>query len=250
MLLKIIKHDFAFASRLFARTNAVILATGGLLWVIGFFLPRRQEMGFIPLETQLLGMLFTGALIFAAVQLYRMYNALFFRQSGYLMLTLPVKRSAQLFSKYVVAIAWALVTLAALYIAGNLAAAHNPRLSVMSMTNNYTGETITGINLISPLLHLTAVGVVWLTILFFVATLENSAFGARRVGGVMAAAAGVGCGLAFNALFNWLQGQWYAWYIPIGDWFLDVPLMLYTLLAALAFAGVTHWLLCKKIALR
>jgi hypothetical protein len=110
MLTKLLKHEFIATSRIFGMAYAAVLAMGLLAMISGFLIRDNVDSTFgamfVAAGVFIYGMVIVGAAIITVfVLLQRFYQNLLGRE-GYLMFTLPVKRSELIFSKLIAGVAW------------------------------------------------------------------------------------------------------------------------------------------------
>jgi len=198
MFLKIIKYDFAFSARIFAALAAILLAVAVTLRLtMPMFTDAHSAASLLQFQEMTMMLLLVGVGIASITQIFQFFNRNFFGASGYLMLTLPVKRLPLILSKIFVSMVWfnfmLLTTVAAMFIMWDGA------------NRNVHGATILsriGAQEVVDMIELNMLALVAVAVLFLCLTLARTVIGGRRIHGILAG--GFGGGLAL--LYFWLTG--------------------------------------------
>ncbi|MCL2399703.1 MAG: hypothetical protein FWC91_08190 [Defluviitaleaceae bacterium] len=105
MFIKQLKYDLMFSRNAFLGMGALLIGMSIVLRM-GLLTPMHVQSsldvwGFLSLSIAV-----TVVSVASVVQIFNLYNRSFFKNSGYLMLTLPVNRTRQLASKLIVSLIW------------------------------------------------------------------------------------------------------------------------------------------------
>jgi len=192
MFIKTLKYDFQFSKAAFLAMAGVLVVLAFIVRVTGLF----NEYGLT--VSGMVGVIFSIVIMIigvaSVIQILQFYYKNFFDDTGYLMLTLPVKRFGLLISKVAVSFVWVNFML----LTG----------AIMVLIFTFTRETNLW-NLISNIglrhimiwVEMNIAALFFVTALFFAVTLANSVVGRWRINNIIAAAVG----LLYIGLFFWLH---------------------------------------------
>jgi len=271
MLAKVLKYDFWFAARMFGGANIAMLAVGLLIWLVGSIIGSSFERFFILFNFQ--AALSFGLLVYIFLRLEQFYRWHFFGEAHHLMMTLPVGRGRQLFSKYVMALLWAVLTMLTFFISLDLL-----RLAaggvVASGILPPAALLVEG-GFITRGLEFVIISFTLVAFVFFGITLAHQTFFGRKVGrlpAILLTALGVAVlGTVYFLLrlrhrewvmqysYIWVDGQpqpyhyyqfvtemgWAVGRIPVGEYYIDLIALPAVLVMGLAAAALTYRMLRK-----
>lgn len=280
MFRKQLKYDFLFAGRMFVWMGILFLGVGLLGWLLGLLQLWGDGNNFAMFGVmQFMGLGMTIASVITVIQMFHLYNRQCFGSHGHLMLTLPVGRGVQLISKYIVALFWGAYTIVIIMLSMYLLTINIEGSDFGIISPD--GSTMSGISVLGPITMIVFTGFAGIALLFFMITLMHSVFRGWQVH--VAAALGVGVALLVLLIRigtflsarhrEWVTRITQGWIdtptgpvygtssrsfwqheiglhvgrIPVGDGFLDIYLVGAMLAFGLVMAGLTYWLLCKKI---
>ena len=190
MFIKLLKYDFMFSKNAFLGMAAVFLSLAVFIRIFGgnTFFHSVLEAGQI-----LSGLLIA---VVSILQIFHMYNKNMFGNSGYLLLTIPVKRGELLTSKLIISMMWYLFMLLIAFIALLIPRTGNHLLTINDFLDaffwaNFTVQTI----------ELFMLGFFFISLLFFSVSLANSAFGKIRVHSVFSGFVAV----VYAAAYFWIR---------------------------------------------
>ena len=197
MFIRTLKYDFLFSKAAFLAMAGVIVALSLILRVTGLV-----DVGATGEITGIAGLIFVVAVLVvglaAVLQIFQFYYKNFFDDTGYLMLTLPVKRLTLLVSKLVVSVVWFnFMLLSSVAVALILTYTPIPELgwdvrSLLNAINLANFIAVVEINIMALFLVVT---------LFFAVTLAFSVIGHWNVHGIVSVVAG----LLYAGLFFWMH---------------------------------------------
>ena len=193
MFIKTLKYDFLFSKAAFLAMAGGLIALTVILRITGLI--ENHDSGSD--ITGIAGLIFMMALLVvglaAILQLLQFYYKNFFDDTGYLMLTLPVKRFTLLVSKVVVSIVWFNFMLITAGIVAAIIAYIGPSfMGMLAALNRRNIMTVVEINIVA---------LFFIMLLFFVVTLAHSTIGRWNVHIFISAAAG----FLYTGLFFWLH---------------------------------------------
>jgi len=193
MFIKTIKYDFLFSKTAFLTMAAALIGITAILRITGL-IEGDGSGGDI---TGIAGFIFMVAILVvglaAIVQILQFYYKNFFSDTGYLMLTLPVKRFTLLVSKVIVSVVWFNFMLLTAGVVSVIIVAVEPNFSRML-------DAISLRNIMN-VVEVNIVALFFITALFFVVTLAFSNFGRWNIHSIIA----TGFGLLYAGLFFWLH---------------------------------------------
>ena len=243
MFTKQLKYDFMFSVKVFLSMAAILIAVGAIVRftdVLGIAAHDLFGVGLIGVIVLAVSMV--GVTIISIMQLFSFYKQTLFSDTGYLTLTLPIKRHVLILSKLIVAMVWFNVMVAA----------------GLAMTHIITSGRTMDLEWLM-LIDLNFVILTMISCLYFMITLANSVIGKARVHGFIAAVIGIG----YMWLFFWIQtnvemrftelqhisvGIQYG-RIPVGDTFIDIFYLGICLIATALTFLASNYLLKKHVSL-
>jgi len=194
MFIKTLKYDFVFSRGKFLGMAAIMI-----LIAIGLRLneqPSRSIGGTGGAEGPVLFTVMMAMGIIAIFQVMTFFTSNFFEDSGYLMLTLPVRRVTLLASKLVVSLVWFNFMLLAAAISVVIFDAQNISFNFMNLSRDISLQNLVAlveVNIVAALLIL--------TIFFSIAVAQVSY---ERWRGLAAWAVGLICIGAYFWFFTWI----------------------------------------------
>ena len=200
MFIKILKHDLSFSKNIFFAMGGMMIALSA---IISFTLPVfTGESAVNSLLMHLALPLGTIIVSIASVtQIFQFFNRNFFGESGYLMLTLPVKREKLLISKIIVSLIWFNFMLLAMGISSLILFRDQWRFE--QLINQINAEFVTIMTMVNFL------ALFFIVLLFFCITLAHSVLGGKKIHGIVSGIIGVGWAWLFIWLSNVFVRRWH-----------------------------------------
>ncbi|MCL2375956.1 MAG: hypothetical protein FWC76_01035 [Defluviitaleaceae bacterium] len=202
MLLKLMKNDFMYSTKLFFQLGAIAIAIASLIVIQAsvnyqrIMMQHYQPAGMFDIAF-LLTLLLIPVGMAAIILIGQFYRKSMFGRVGHFTMTTPISRNALLTSKIAVSFVWFIYTIAVAFITVTILE-HVLPFRPFDLSQGIHGMFITQTIVMG--VYFVPVGFAVIALLFFCITLSHSIFAGKRVNGFLAGFTG----LLYGGLYAWL----------------------------------------------